>query len=106
MTPLTVPMTLMHANVPDLRRLRAFVVLAEDLNFRRAAGRLHLSQPALTRLIKVLEDQLGCQLLARTTRRVELTVAGRAFLPEARPAVLHGDKAFAFAREAAKGQRG
>lgn len=90
----------------DLRQLRSFVVLAEDLNFHRTARKLHCSQPALTRLIKNLELQIGCSLLYRTTRKVELTSAGQAFLPEARRAILHADKALTFAREAGKGLHG
>ncbi|QXQ15085.1 LysR family transcriptional regulator [Skermania piniformis] len=61
------------------RKLRAFVVLAEELNFGRAAARLFLAQQALSRLIREVEDEVGAALFTRTTRKVELTSAGRAF---------------------------
>lgn len=82
----------------ELRQLRYFVVLGEELHFRRAAERLHLAQPALSQAIKRLERALGTRLLERTTRTVVLTPAGEAFLPEARLAVFHADRAVAAAR--------
>jgi DNA-binding transcriptional LysR family regulator len=90
----------------EFHYLRAFVAVAEDLSFRRAAERMNVAQPALTRAVRTLEQHLGCQLLRRTTRRVDLTQAGSVFLAEARLAIAHADKAVAFAREAAKGKRG
>src|ERR1700716_3792674 len=63
-----------------LRHLRAFVAVAGELNFGRAAGRLSISQSALTRQIRGLEQLLGCELLRRSTHRVELTIAGEALL--------------------------
>jgi DNA-binding transcriptional LysR family regulator len=66
-----------------LRHLRCFVVLAEELHFARAAARLHLSQPALSQTLKQLELATGLQLLARTTRRVELTPDGAALREDA-----------------------
>jgi DNA-binding transcriptional LysR family regulator/DNA-binding Xre family transcriptional regulator len=69
----------------DLRRLRYFVMLAEELHFGRAAERLHVSQPVLSRQIRQLELDLGVDLLTRTSRRVELTDAGRQVLDDARP---------------------
>jgi len=68
----------------ELRHLRSFVAVAEDLNFGRAAARLFLSQPALSRQISTLERLVGCELLRRTTHRVELTIAGEALLDHAR----------------------
>jgi acetyl esterase/lipase/DNA-binding MarR family transcriptional regulator len=68
----------------EIRHLRAFVAVAEELNFGRAATRLYVSQPALSRQIRALERLLGCELLRRSTHRVELTVAGSALLDRAR----------------------
>lgn len=68
----------------ELRPLRCFVVLAEELNFRRAAARIHLSQPALSAQIRALEQAIGFALFYRTTRRVDMTAAGVALLPSAR----------------------
>ena len=68
----------------ELRHLRAFVAVAEELNFGRAATRLFVSQPALSRQIRGLERLVGCDLLRRSTHRVELTLAGDALLDRAR----------------------
>jgi epsilon-lactone hydrolase len=73
----------------ELRHLRAFVAVAEELNFGRAASRLYLSQPALSRQIRGLERLVGCDLLRRSTHGVELTLAGDALLDRARE-LLHG----------------
>jgi DNA-binding transcriptional LysR family regulator len=68
----------------DLRLVRYFVVVADELHFGRAAARLHVSQPALSKQIRKLEDQLGARLLVRDSRHVALTVRGEAFLLDAR----------------------
>ena len=79
----------------EIRHLRAFVAVAEDLNFGRAAARLYLSQPALSRQIRALERLVGCELLRRSTHRVELTVAGNALLDRARKLLGDLDEAIA-----------
>jgi LysR family transcriptional regulator, benzoate and cis,cis-muconate-responsive activator of ben and cat genes len=73
----------------DLTKLKAFVVVAEELNFRRSADILGMSQPPLTRLISSLENELATQLFERTTRSVKLTGAGVYLLKEARELVAH-----------------
>ncbi|WP_208810923.1 LysR family transcriptional regulator [Micromonospora echinofusca] len=70
-----------------MRQLRQFLVLAEELHFGRAAQRLFLSQPALSQQIRALEERLGVDLVRRSSRRVELTAAGEALVPEARELV-------------------
>lgn len=79
----------------ELRHLRAFVAVAEELNFGRAAERLYISQPALSRQIRSLEQAVGCELLRRSTHRVELTVAGEALLDRARKLLRDVDEAVA-----------
>jgi epsilon-lactone hydrolase len=77
----------------ELRHLRSFVAVAEELNFGRAAEQLYLSQPALSRHIRALEQLLGCQLLRRSTHRVELTLAGESLLDRARKVLSDVDEA-------------
>ena len=79
----------------ELRHLRAFVAVAEELNFGRAAERLYISQPALSRQIRALEQFVGCELLRRSTHRVELTIAGEALLDRARKLLRDVDEAVA-----------
>ena len=69
---------------PDIRHLQSFLVVAETLNFSRAAEKLNLSQPALSRTIQDLEDRLGCKLFERTSGKVNLNEAGTALLKEAK----------------------
>jgi epsilon-lactone hydrolase len=75
----------------ELRHLRAFLAVAEELNFGRAAERLYITQPALSRQIRALEQLLGCELLRRSTHRVELTLAGEALLGRVRPVLREVD---------------
>ncbi|MFG3257773.1 LysR family transcriptional regulator [Streptomyces sp. NPDC048172] len=85
---------------PDLPGMRAFVTAAEELHFGRAAARLFLTQQALSKRIRKLEEALGVQLFARTTRTVALTPAGRRFLDPARDALVAYDAAVAAGRGA------
>ncbi len=77
----------------ELRHLRAFVAVAEELSFGRAADRLYVSQSALSRQIRGLEQLLGCELLRRSTHRVELTIAGEALLDRSRTVLRDVDEA-------------
>jgi DNA-binding transcriptional LysR family regulator len=90
----------------ELRHLRAFVAVAEELNFSRAAKRLHLVQQSLSSQVRQLEDELGVQLLRRTTRRVELSEAGHVLLGHARPILAEVATACAEARRAGTGEAG
>ena len=91
----------------DLRHLRSFVAVAELLSFRRAAERLHLCQPPLSRQIKVLEENLGVRLLERgRTKQVTLTEAGQSYLLDVRRILAAVDTARERAREAQQGVRG
>ena len=90
----------------ELRHLRYFIAVAEELNFRRAAERLNLAQPALSRAIQQLEHHVAVRLLNRTNRRVELTEAGRVFLDGCRRSMASLEKAAAEARKAGVGEIG
>jgi DNA-binding transcriptional LysR family regulator len=90
----------------ELRQLRYFVAVAEELHFRRAAVRLHVSQPPLSHQIKQLEQEMGVALLTRTRRRVELTPAGEAFLRDARSLLAELDGAVSTAKRIDTGQTG
>jgi|HubBroStandDraft_3_1064219.scaffolds.fasta_scaffold181805_1 DNA-binding transcriptional LysR family regulator len=90
----------------ELRQLRYFVAVAEELHFRRAAERLHISQPPLSQQIRSLEDELGFALLVRTRRRVQLTPAGEAFLRDARAILAELEGAVAAAQRIDAGQTG
>ncbi|MGQ7957080.1 LysR family transcriptional regulator [Pseudomonas sp. SP16.1] len=90
----------------ELRHLRCFIAVAEELHFARAAARLHIEQSPLSRIIKELEYRLGVQLFERTTRRTRLTWAGKVMLEEARRVLAVVDQAKASVKSAAAGYRG
>lgn len=90
----------------ELRPLRQFVILAEELHFGRAARRLHMTQPALTHAIQQLERGLGARLFDRTQRRVALSPAGAALLPEVRRLLAAADMLPEQAQAAAAGLAG
>lgn len=94
----------MRMDRPTIHELEYFVASAEELNFSRAAKRLHLSQPALSRQIRSLEEKLGVHLLVRSTRRVSLTNAGALYLGDARILLTRLDGATDAARRTSKGQ--
>lgn len=90
----------------ELRHLRYFVAVADELNFRKAAERLNVTRPALSKQIKDLEEETGLHLLERDTVSVALTDAGSVFLAEARAILSDVEHAVALAREAQDGRRG
>lgn len=88
------------------RSLHAFVTVAEDLHFGRAAKRLHISQPPLSQLIRQFEHQLGATLFTRTTRNVQLTPAGKAMLERARRLAAEAEAALVAVQRVARGEAG
>lgn len=85
----------------ELRHLRYFITVAEELSFSKAALKLHTAQPSLSQQIKDLEDDIGVQLFHRTKRKVELTEEGLVFLEQARLTLTQADKAITMARQVA-----
>lgn len=89
-----------------LTQLTSFVAVAEELHFTRAAQRLRMTQPPLSRQIRQLEHDLGAQLLNRSNKSVQLTPAGRAFLAEARSILRHSEQAALAVRQVSSGEAG
>lgn len=92
--------------MPELRHLRVFAAVAEQLSFTRAAERLHMTQQSVSRTVGELERELGVTLLERTTREVRLTAAGTALLADGSEALRVAEAAFARAREVGTGELG
>src|SRR5262247_3188433 len=90
----------------DLRHLRYFIAVAEEGHITRAAERLDMQQPPLSRLIKTMERELDVQLIRRKARGVELTDAGHAFVDNARKVLAALDHAFETTRSTARGVQG
>jgi len=90
----------------ELRHLRYFVAVAEALNFTKAATRLHVAQPALSRQVSDLEDELGVDLLKRTSHCVLLTEEGKLFLDEARGILKRADESVTKVRALTRGEIG
>ena len=90
----------------EFRQLRYFVAVAEELNFSRAAKRLHISQQALSKQIRDLELELEIQLFYRTKHHVQLTEAGAVFLKESRQLLHQAQKAVQLSKRAARGEIG
>lgn len=91
-------------NRPTVLEMECFLAVGEELNFSRAAARLHLSQPPITRHIQSLEHKLGCRLLERNTRRVALTSEGRLYLDDVRRILFKMDAAWAAVRRVRTGE--
>jgi DNA-binding transcriptional LysR family regulator len=90
---------MLPAVTPELRHVRYFVAVAEELNFTRAAEKLHMAQPPLSAAVRQLEDQLGVELLERTTREVKLTPAGHKLLERGRALLAEAERVFDEVRE-------
>ncbi len=90
----------------NFQRLRYFVAVAEELNFSRAADRLHIAQPPLSYQIKRLEEELGARLFHRTKRSVRLTDAGRLLLEEARGLLIHAEQTASVVHRVGQGEVG
>lgn len=90
----------------ELSQLRCFVAIAEELHFGRAAARLNMTQPPLSRQLQQLEHIIGTELVERSSRLVRLTAAGRAFLSDARAILRASEEAMVTARRAAQGEGG
>lgn len=93
-------------DIVELRRLRYFIAVAEELHFGRAARRLHLSQPPLSQQIQALEAELGAALFERSGHRISLTDAGRELLPRARGVLAQAEAARTAVQRVSRGESG
>ncbi len=96
----------LYVSIMELRHLRYFLAVAEELHFGRAAERLHIAQPPLSQQIRALESELGARLFARTSRSVRLTPAGEAYLKDVRALFARLDEAGSLARRIHVGEAG
>jgi DNA-binding transcriptional LysR family regulator len=90
----------------ELRHLRYFATAAEELNFSRAAARLHISPPPLSRQIRSLEQEIGAELFDRSKRKLQLTPAGKSFLEQAKQILAQSDRAVRLAKAVSQGKTG
>lgn len=90
----------------EVHKARAFLAVADELHFGRAAARLHMSQPPLSRLIRSLESELGAKLFTRSPRRVELTAVGAALVEPARELVMQSERVHELVRRVQQGEEG
>src|SRR6188474_525632 len=104
--PATFELATPNVSAMELRHLRYFVAVAGELNFTRAAARLHTSQPSLSQQIRQLEAALGIALLERSRQHVALTSAGRIYLREAKDILARIEHAASLAKQAASGRAG
>jgi DNA-binding transcriptional LysR family regulator len=92
--------------IMDLRHMRYFVAVADELHFTKAAERLHLAQPALSKQIRDLEDELGATLLVRTGRKIALSDAGRVFYEKASQILRDTESTIIETKRAQRGETG
>lgn len=90
----------------EINRARAFLAVAEELHFGRAAERLHIAQPPLSRMIRALEDELGAELFVRSPRQVSLTPVGEALVEPARELVMQSERMIHLVRRVQRGETG
>lgn len=95
-----------YAQTMDVNKARAFLAVAEELHFGRAAARLHMAQPPLSRTIRTLEDELGARLFERSPRRVTLTAVGQALVEPARELVMQSERMAHLVRRVQRGETG
>src|SRR5947209_6194365 len=90
----------------DLRHLQYFITVAEEMNITRAAERLGMAQPPLTRIIRGLEEELGVQLFDRSTRQISLTPAGKVFLKRVSLMLTQYQETVQLTQQVSRGERG